>query len=200
MSTTTELLQDFVDKAVRNYKYPKSTGANLRSSLKIVEEVLQEDESQSLDVLKQRLDDVINRVDVKYPNRYTADTLMVYKSRVLKVIKDYEQYGQDAKSMAGWATRQKKQSPSSKPSISSQSVRPKQSSVIEAEEIFRNVASNQPLLIPSSNARQGAKMENIDLPLQGDRGVTIYYPADLKVQEAEKIANILKGIASLADD
>lgn len=200
MESEANLLIEFIDKAVRNYKYGKPTGAALKSAVRVFSEVLQDDEKNSLELFEKRVDDIVNRIDIKFPKKYSAESLMVYKSRVLRAINDYRAYGRDAQAMAGWSPKQKRPTTSAakKTGHSKTTIVRDADHIIEGVEV-RSFPGTLPMLVPSQSDGQGVKMENIDLPLQGGRGITIYYPADLSVNEAEKVASILKGIASLSE-
>lgn len=195
MADQVQVLDEFVEKAVRNYKYTNETGTTLRRALNLFGEVLQTDERESVELIKKRADDIANRVDIKSPNKYSASSLMVYKSRVMRVINDYLQYGTDAKKMANWSPKAAKKVAKPEKPTTPQSSR-YNGDFIEGEEVGP-VPISTPVLINASSSRFDAKGQTLDLPLQDDRGVIIYYPADLKVGEAEKIGNVLKSIAQL---
>ena len=94
-------LFDFIDAAVKNRKYPESTAQGLKAALKIFQEQLNEDEANSLDKFKENLDQIYQSVVAKNPN-FNFSSLATYKSRVNKVLGDYELYGIDPTKMVNW--------------------------------------------------------------------------------------------------
>lgn len=112
-----ETLYDFLNKAVKSRKYAESNASGLRVALKLFEAELNEEELNSLDVFKKNIEQIYQNVFSKNKN-FSAGSLATYKSRVLKVVNDYEKYGQDATKMANWfpkiITRVKKTSSSTK--------------------------------------------------------------------------------------
>lgn len=94
-------LYDFIERAIKSRKYPENTGLSLKSALKLFERELNEDEKNSLDQFKRNIEQIYQTVFSKN-KEYSADSLAVYKSRVLKAINDYEKYGTDPNKMANW--------------------------------------------------------------------------------------------------
>lgn len=194
-------VKDFVDKAVRNYKYTPDAGRRLKKSLDLFNEVLQEDERSSLDVLSKRLNDIVNRVDIKHPNLYTTSSLMVYKSQVVRAISDYQKYGKDATKMASWSPKVIKRagtdSSKNKPEVNKSVVTQTPETVVKNSDMAVDSTITNAIaahIIPNSAM---AEMKTLDLPLQNDRSVAVYYPVDLTSTEAEKIGVVLKSIALL---
>jgi hypothetical protein len=99
------VLTEFVDKAVRNRKYPVGTAHGLKAALKLFELELHEDERGSLDKFKQNIDQIYKVVISKNGKTFTVASLATYKSRVLKVISDYDKYGQDPAKMVSWSPK-----------------------------------------------------------------------------------------------
>ncbi len=108
-----EVLYDFVDKAIKSRKYPENTGISLKTALKLFEGESNEQELNSVDEFRKNLDQIYQSVFTKN-KKLSAGALATYKSRVLKVLNDYEKYGVDATKMANWSPkiiiRAKKQS------------------------------------------------------------------------------------------
>lgn len=110
-------LYDFIDKAVKNRKYPANTALGLKAALKLFEAEINEDERASIDKFKENLNQIYHGVSTKNKD-ITASSLATYKSRVAKIIRDYELYGVDPTKINNWSvkpivTRQKKQTSSS---------------------------------------------------------------------------------------
>lgn len=95
-------LSAFIDTAVRSRKYPEGTGAALKVALKLFENELTEEESGSLDVFQNNLDQIYRSVCQKNSNRFSMGSLATYKSRIIRVLQDYGKYGVDPTKMTNW--------------------------------------------------------------------------------------------------
>lgn len=99
-----EDLYDFVDRAVKSRKYPKSTGVALKTALNLFEKELNDEERNSIDEFEKNLDHVYQGVFSKNKN-FSASSLATYRSRVVKVLSDYAKYGTDPTKMASWSPK-----------------------------------------------------------------------------------------------
>ena len=97
-------LYDFVDRAIRSRKYPDNTGMSLKTALKLFEVELNEDERNSINEFRKNLEQVYQSVFAKNKH-FSAGSLATYKSRVAKVLADYEKYGTDPTKMANWSPK-----------------------------------------------------------------------------------------------
>lgn len=187
-----ETLQDFIKRAERNYKYKPNTAAALANTLKLFAGVMTEDELSDGNFPSAKLDEIAERIHVKHPDKYSVDSLLTYKSRINRVVRDFEKYGSDAKSMASWNPLTKQRSRGLVPkSMSAKKAQSKtvSDSTVSTEKQNHNVASQF--------EEQGGSLQDIRLPLADNRSVAILYPTDLSEEEAEKIGIVLKGIAAL---
>lgn len=200
MADSTQALLNFIEKAVRNWKYTNATGNNLRHAVKAVDAVLQEDEKKSIKLLQERADAIIQRIDIKTPNKFTASSLMTIKSRLLRTIEDYSHYGTDPTKMAGWSPKLMKKNNGSGSKAVQKATTAKRGKVIDATIVEGVPDQNVPMFVGSSSVNLSVKMQSLDLPLKNDRSVVLYYPTDISVGEAEKIAMVLKGIAALTEE
>lgn len=186
-----EVLQDFIKRAERNYKYKPNTAAGLAASVKLFGTAMT-DEELSKDVFPaDMVDEITERIHVKFGDKYSVDSLQTYKSRMNRVAADFIRYGADAKSMASWnpLTTQRQRGPSSK-------MTPK------VQITKSNAARTADTDIPAESMPESPKLpgvHDITLPLADNRNVVIYYPVDLNENEAEKIGTVLKSIASLSN-
>jgi ribosomal protein S20 len=98
-----EELYNFIDRAVKSRKYPENTGIALKTGLKLFEKELNEEEKASIDEFKKNLNQISNSIFSK--GKFNAASLATYKSRIIKVINDYEKYGKDATKMANWSPK-----------------------------------------------------------------------------------------------
>ena len=97
-------LYEFIDRAVKNRKYPSNTALGLKAALKLFENEANDDEKNSLDKFKQNLDQIYHSVSIKNKD-VTAGSLATYKSRVNKVLREFEQYGIDPTKMNNWSVK-----------------------------------------------------------------------------------------------
>src|SRR5688572_12350319 len=105
MDQGTSALHDFINSAVKSRKYPESTAQTLRAAVKLYEQELNEEEQKSVELFRKNLEQIANAVFNKNKLRFSAGSLATYKSRVIKVINDYEKYGTDPSKMAAWNPR-----------------------------------------------------------------------------------------------
>lgn len=95
-------LTDFIDRAVNNRNYAPNTAFGLKAALKLYQKELNEEELSSLDKIKSRIEQITNIVAGKN-KQMSAPSMKVYQTRVLKVINDFQTYGNDVNKMAGWS-------------------------------------------------------------------------------------------------
>ena len=105
MANTTKDLHSFIDRATRSRKYPENTASGLRAALRLFEGFVNEEEKDSLDVFKKNLDHIYQAVVLKKGNDFSAASLEVYKSRIQKVLRDFNDYGIDPVRMASWSPK-----------------------------------------------------------------------------------------------
>lgn len=107
-------LYDFIDRAIKSRKYPENTGMSLKAALKLFDKELNDEEHASVDEFRKNINQIYQNVFTKSKD-FTAASLATYKSRVIKVLNDYERYGVDPTKMANWSPKivvhSKKQAP-----------------------------------------------------------------------------------------
>lgn len=119
MATKFTALYDFIEVAEKSRKYPKSTAKGLKVALRVFEEQLQEEEKNSLTLFMERFEPIYQTVFTHNGTRFSAGSMSVYKSRVLKVVRDYQRYGVDPTKIASWnppVVVRKRKSPAETPS------------------------------------------------------------------------------------
>ncbi len=169
-------LYNFLDRAIKNRNYPQNTALGLRAALNLFKNELNEDELNSLDVFKSHID-VITQTVFSKNKKLNSRSLEEYKSRVKKVLRDYEEYGVDNAKMSNWipksrSTTARKRAPTS--------------SVIEMKS---GESQNHTPFISHTN------MHRIDLALRGaDTKFTLIIPHDIKKTECETLKNILDSL------
>lgn len=97
-------LYSFVDRAMRNRKYPEATAQALRAALKLYDAELSDEEKASLEKVKKDFEQITRSVFGKNATKFSASSLTTYKSRVQKVFADYEKYGDPAQ-MNSWSPK-----------------------------------------------------------------------------------------------
>lgn len=140
-------LNDFIDRALKDRKYPLNTAINLKSPFKWIEPELTEEEKNSFDILKKNLDQIFNTAYAK-SSKLSASSIEVYKRRTKNLIEDYERYGKDPSAMANWnrpiLTRKQKDrsinktSPKTINDISQNIVNSEDNSLTRHEEMLHN--------------------------------------------------------------
>ncbi len=186
-----EQLHDFIKRAERNYKYKPNTAAALGGGVKLFGTVLTDEEVAQSSFPIDKLDEITERIHVKFGDRYSVDSLETYKSRMKRVVNDYAKYGADAKSMASWnpLAKQRKRAAKSNGGKTATAAEPNGAPINPVASLV-NDSDPKPVELPG--------LQDIRLPLADNRSVVIYYPMDLSETEAEKIGTVLKGIAALS--
>ena len=104
MSENFKDLYHFIDLARANRKYPDNTANNLKSALKIFEKELNADESKSISMIENSIEEIFRDVAIANKNKSIL-SLNTYKARLLKVINDYKKYGVDPTKIQKWAPK-----------------------------------------------------------------------------------------------
>ncbi len=168
-------LYEFIDRAVKNRKYPANTALGLKAALKLFESEVNEEEKNSVKKFEENLDQIYHAVSSKNKD-ITASSLATYKSRVLKVLRDYNTYGADPTKMNGWIikplVRQKKQ----------------ESSQGKAASLKTEESSE---VLPVSDF---IGMHKIELALRPDKKFIIIVPMDISQSESATIKAVLDSL------
>ncbi len=172
-------LYDFIDRALKNRKYPPATGQALKAALKAFDTELTDEERQSIKTFKDNIDHIASTIyNKKGASSVSAASLSTYKSRALKVIADYEKYGTDPVKMTSWVPP--------KPVLRKKKVSRK------TEESSSDSPSNNDDLI--QNVPSG--MHKMELQLRPGVKFTFVLPHDLKTKEVIKINAVLTSLAT----
>lgn len=173
-------IYEFIDRAERSRKYPTSTAQGLKAAIKLFESELNEEEKGSIDTIRQNLDQIYQSVFNKNKN-FTAASLATYKSRVVKVINDYEKYGIDATKMSNWVPKVVNRVKRTTSATNKTGDGPATPSPIQPENDGLSVA------VP-------ANMHKIELALRPDAKFIIVVPRDLKEAEVTTLKSILDSL------
>ncbi|MFA5022165.1 MAG: hypothetical protein WC508_03740 [Patescibacteria group bacterium] len=169
-----ESLYKFIESATKSRKYAENTASGLKAALKLFEAEINDDERESVEKFKNNLEQIYHNVFSKNSSKLSAASLATYKGRVMKVIDDFEEYGQDPAKMANWnpSRRIRSQNQTLKPQLKNN----KDNQVTETE-----VLTNR---------------HRIDLNLRPGIRFTIDIPEDTSKDEIEKIKSILDRLIS----
>ena len=99
-TTSIKQLKEFIEKAAKLGNYSANTAGGMLSPLKIVADGLTSEEPTDLDYIAEHLEQIFHR-QTKTLNIRSA-SLQVYLRRVRRVIKDFKEYGTDAKKFHAW--------------------------------------------------------------------------------------------------
>lgn len=171
MSTTIQSLTEFITAAQKSRKYPDNTAGAMRSSLRLFEPELTEEEKESLDTFKGHLDQISQSVFNKNKSKMSAVSLETYKRRINVLLRDYELYGTDPSKMASW-NREVRTRNSNKSKLAS----PKNKMEQEAGETGGERSLDQ-----------GSTMTRFEISLRPDVKAIILTPSDMTIDEVGKI-------------
>lgn len=183
--TNFQELTDFVNRAVRNRKYPEATGQTLRAALKLYETELNPEEAESLDLFKKNFDQITQTVFKKNSDRFTASSLATYKSRVQKVVADFERYGDPVK-MNNWS-----------PKVV---VRSRKQNHTAVEQETRTLSGEEVDQDHPSEASDSKNMDRLELTLREGVRALIKVPNDMTPTEAKRVVTLIQTLYGGADD
>jgi hypothetical protein len=176
MSQNIQALYEFIERAAKSRKYPDNTAQGLKAALKLFESVLNDDERNSLDMFRQNLNQIYQSVTVKNGKSFSANSLAVYKSRIQKILSDYEKYGVDPTKMANWS-----------PKIINRG--PRKSKKEGSEEMLQDANdSSSHAVLPAVG------MSKIELPLRPGIKSVIIVPPDMTELECSRIKAVLDSL------
>lgn len=174
-------LRGFVERAIKNRKYPESTGRALIAALKLFERELNEDEAASIDVFRDNFEQIYRNLFTKNPS-LNASSLATYKSRVSKVLEDYAKYGTDLTKIASWTP--KIQQPRAA----------KKTAKNEQPETTKSTADDS-TETPSTSS---INIHRIELALRPNSKFVLLVPKDITLTEATMIKTLLDSLVSTA--
>ncbi len=174
------ILLDFIDRAVKSRKYSASTASGLKAALKLFKPELNKEELESPSLFKENIDSIYRNVSLKYGKELSAASLNTYKSRVSKVLTEFESYGSDPTKMSNWIPKTR---------LTQKKNAQKHSDVNNVEnEISSNTQDSHAIPHIPSNSHK------IELSLRPDAKISIILPRDLSVSEFETIKTILESL------
>jgi hypothetical protein len=176
MNKNIEDLYEFIDRAAKSRKYPETTAQGLRTALKLFDAVLNDEERQSLDVFKNNLEQIYHSVTVKNGKTFSVNSLAAYKSRVIKILTDFDKYGVDPTKMTSWS-----------PKIITRG--PKKNTVANKSKEGGEEFSEE-IQTPSSSAG----MHKIELALRPDKKFVVMVPMDITQGESNTIKAVLDSL------
>ncbi len=176
-------LKQFIDVAEKNRKYPQNTATGFRVALSIFEPELNDQEKGSLQSFKDNMDAIYMNVYRKNQKTLSSNTLQEYRRRVQRLIKDFEQYGNDPNKMASWTPSQRMSKPKKDKTVPSSTAG--EDSVLETEK---------------NTGAIGITMNRFELTLRPNIKAILLTPSDLKIEEAKKIKKYIEYLESVAEE
>lgn len=177
MSTVIEALQDFINTAERNRKYPRATAGGRRAALKLFESELTDEERESLDTFKAHLEQIYQDVFNKNKSKMDLKSLQTYRNRLNTLILDYEKYGVDPVKMANW----------------NRSVRR-----LSKKEEKKN-DKEQFQLAKEIEKYKEVNMSRFELPLRSGVRAIILVPSDVTKDEVNKIRKYIDFLETISN-
>jgi len=170
-----EEIYDFIDRAEKSRKYPPNTAQGLRAALRLFEAEINEEERGSLEKFTENLDQIYQMVYSKNKT-FSAGSLATYKSRILKVLSDYEKYGGDPVKMNSWSPKVINRAPKT---------------AKEKNSTKKTLDDKDSLDLPESAL---VNMNRVELTLRPNTKAIILVPSDLSKEECQKIKNLLDSL------
>ena len=165
-------LYDFIDFARANKKYQNSTANNLKSALKIFEKELNTEELKSIGMVEDSIGEIFRSLAIANKDK-SIISLNTYKTRLLKVIKDYKKYGKEPSKIQNWIVKTKQPTPL----------------------LFKKDKTDKKSINLSNSINTPVdNLHKIDLSLDCGRA-QILIPKNISAKEAEKIKKILDSLA-----
>lgn len=169
-------LKEFIDRAVKSRKYPEATAQTLRAALNLYEPTLNDEERNSLDEFSKNFEQITASVFSKNANRFNVSSLTTYKSRVQKVLNDFDKYGDPAK-MNSWNPKVRAHTKKAFSKV--------QVNTEKAENVIQGVSDKIP-----------ENMHKIELALRADAKFIIVVPRDMNKSEAATIKAIIDSLTT----
>lgn len=180
MDNNLNAVLNFISAARKSRKYPARTAENLKYALRLIEDQITPEEHESTKLLLDNIDKIFHEYYAKNQARLSATSLEVYKSRVRKVLREFNEYGTNPAKMASWnpvlRTRKSKEN-------SSMQVGGKAN--IETDFFAPGVSENT---------------TRFELPLENNRKVVFLTPKDINQQEIFKMGKYLEFLKSIAPE
>lgn len=168
-------LYSFIKSAVKNHKYAENTAMGHRAALKLFEFQLNENEKDSVALVKKNIEGISSKVFMQNQKRITAQSLNTYKLRVVKVIEDYEKYGINPVKMDSWVSRRRNVTQTAD-----------RAGTKDAHKEMGDTVMSMPRNLPGSS-------NTIDLAIRP--GIVISIPKDISMTEAQLIKGVVDTLA-----
>ncbi len=175
-------LYSFIDFAKGNRKYLENTANNLKSALKIFEKALTDDESDSISLFEDRIEEIFISV-INNNKDKSIVSLNTYKARVLKVLSDYKKYGADPAKINKWFVKTRNSLPAGRQAH-------------QFTGVFNNKDKSDKEKINLSNSINTSvyNMHKIELSLRPNVSSVIIIPRDISAKEAKMIKDIIDSL------
>ena len=169
-------LIDFVNRAEQIGNYPVNTAGGHKAALRVVSQVLTDEESTSIDTFREHLEQIFQRVFNKN-KKISPGSLHVYQRRINSVMSDYENYGRTPQAMAAWKRKS----------------RATQSQKVEKKEVGEQVQQvEKGVPFAESMHREGVAMIQVEVPVRPNAKAILLVPSDLTSNECERLETFLR--------
>lgn len=180
-NTTFQNLIEFVDVAEKNRKYGPNTALAFKAALRLFEKELNEQEKESVDVFRDRLEQISQVVHRVNSSKFTASTIETYKRRIKSLLKDYYLYAEDPSKMAAW----------NRPA---RVVRRKSKTASDQGEKVQTASEAIDLSTSAS-----IPMTRFELPLRPSVKAIVLTPSDITNDETKKLKKYIEYLESLTE-
>lgn len=179
MSTTIQSLTEFIAFAEKSRKLAANTAGAMRSTLRLFESELTDEEKESLDTFKGHLDQIFRSVCNKNKSKMSDITLATYGRRMRVLLNDYEKYGADPSKMISWHHESHARQGGKIPKVDQQTT------------VERKVAEAS----GEGSLEQSSKVIRFEISLRPDAKAIILTPTDMTAEEVGKIAGYVEYLA-----
>lgn len=181
-------LNDFIDLANKNRRYPDNTASGLKAAISRFNDVLNEDERVSLELIDERFEQIMLDFFNKHKNDMTDGSLRTYQARINRVLRDFKKWGSNPQNWSSWSvsgTRARKKSNKSNNNETENAVTKQENS--------------------SSNTFEPGKHDvhpstKFEIPLRDGISAFISTPMDINKDEVDKIKKYVDYLSSIAED
>lgn len=182
MSTTIQSLTEFIAAAEKSRKYAANTASAMRSTLRLFDSELTEEEKESLDTFKGHLDQIFRIVCNKNKSKMSDISLATYGRRMRVLLNDYERYGVDPSKMISWHREPRVRPGGKTPKVNRQTT------------VEREIAEAS----GEGSLEQSSKVTRFEISLRPDTKAIILTPTDMTAEEVGKIVGYVEYLAKCA--
>jgi hypothetical protein len=87
---TVKVLEQFIDESEKNHRYSKNVAHGIRTAVRMFGAILNSGEKLSIDKFKTNLDEISVRLLSSEGSDINTNSISTYKSRINRLVRDYE--------------------------------------------------------------------------------------------------------------